>query len=448
MRITLVLSAATLAASLLLGGGTGRGLLSDLLPELLALTLLVWVGPRAWPLLRRDRLLSVLVLGAIAVPIMQLIPLPPALWGALPGRGPILAAFTTAGVSAPWAPLSLAPGATWRAGFSLLPGLALCLANLALDAAARRRLIFLALAIGVVSVPLGMLQVLSGSNSPLDFYAGGEPSSGRASGFFANPNHTATYLAMLIPLAAAVTTRRSERHHSVPSLAIAGSLIVVFLLGLALTGSRSVLILGLLALAATAVVLLRPQLAALRRRRGAWLAALIGGLALAPLALGMGLLQILQRFGAADVADDLRWTIARVTWGAVWPYFPAGAGGGAFEAVYQRHEPASALIFQLVNHAHNDWLELLLETGALGGVLLLLWVVWLARRSRHVLGAGTGEPLARAAVIGLWLVSLHSAWDYPLRTVALSALTGLLVGAATPLETPQLRDRSKLLKST
>jgi O-antigen ligase len=84
-----------------------------------------------------------------------------------------------------------------------------------------------------------------------------------------------------------------------------------------------------------------------------------------------------------------------------------------------------------VNHAHNDFLEIWLESrwvgAAIASVMLFAFIwqglrVWF-RSAAHSVDA---VMLARAAWIGLLLLLLHSLVDYPLRTTALSALAGLL----------------------
>ena len=70
-----------------------------------------------------------------------------------------------------WRPISLIPVETWRALLSLLPAVAMFLATLSLEREARQRLLLLALAIGVASALLAMLQVLGGRQSGLYFYA-------------------------------------------------------------------------------------------------------------------------------------------------------------------------------------------------------------------------------------------------------------------------------------
>ncbi|MDB5594712.1 MAG: hypothetical protein JWM36_1673 [Hyphomicrobiales bacterium] len=433
----LLLSGAVLAASLFCGGGTPRGLLSDLPPELLAVPLLLWASQRATMHWRDHRLLLSGAAALLLIPVLQLVPLPPAVWAHLPGRAPFFEGYLLAGIAPPWLPVTLTPGAAWRSLFALLPGLALFCAMLSLDLSARKKLAGLALAIGVVSIPMGMLQILGGATSPFDLFAGAGASQGRATGFFANPNHFASFLALLVPLAAALWRPAPASAGQRPSaLTLVGGLALIFglLLGLTLTGSRSVLILGALALLASFGLIWRQPLQILLSRRAAWLVAVAGLLAAAPLALGMGLATILGRVATVDVAEDARWTVALGSWTALKPYWPVGAGVGAFDAIYQRHETGALMLAQFVNHAHNDWLEIVLEAGVPGVVGLGLWLAFLTLATVRLTRSGGDrtDALAAAALIGLWLLSLHSLWDYPLRTVALSACFGLLAGLTRP----------------
>jgi hypothetical protein len=81
------------------------------------------------------------------------------------------------------------------------------------------------------------------------------------------------------------------------------------------------------------------------------------------------------------------------------------------------------------NHAHNDVLELWLTTGAVGLVLMGMFMVWLLLRSveiwRRAPASGAGEldwTLARGATIVVALLVAHSVVDYPLRTGAMMAV--------------------------
>ena len=82
------LTALTLLAALLLGGGTRGGFLSDALLQLLAIPLLLLSASRLGDLfwrhrakLRELRWELVFCLAVVLVPLIQLVPLPPALAG-------------------------------------------------------------------------------------------------------------------------------------------------------------------------------------------------------------------------------------------------------------------------------------------------------------------------------------------------------------------------------
>ena len=420
----LLLSGAVFALCLIVGGSRAGALL----PQLLALPLIALTLPVA--LARRDafgRLGWILVAGLVAVPLLQVIPLPPSIWTALPGRAPVAEAFATEGAPAPWLAISLQPEETWRSAVALLPGLSLFLAAFSLGSRQRYQLVGVAVSVGFVSVLLAMLQVIGGPGNPLDFY----DVAGKGVGFFVNNNHFATFLAMLIPVSVALLAEKNDEAVVQPWI-VGGALVVMLLLGLALTGSRSALGLGILAVLASWLLIMRPVFGEGMKRRTALLAGAVAALVFAPIALGMGLMGILDRFGRSDLVDDARWTIFRVTWRAALDYLPFGSGLGTFQRVYQWHEPPNALMAEVINNAHNDWLELFLETGLFGAALMLLWIVWLASTAVVAFGRG-GSPnarLAKAAVIALGLACLHSFWEYPLRATGLGAFFGLLCAVA------------------
>jgi hypothetical protein len=432
-----LLACVALTAALLFGGGTRQGLGSDAIPELVALPLLALALPRALPFLKRSPGAFALLIGVIALPCAQLIPLPSWLWRALPGRQPLVDIFMAAGIPLSWRPLTLIPGATWRALLALLPPAAIFLAALSLDRDARKLLALVAVAIGVASVAVAMLQVIGGQGSGLYFFD--VTNVGRGVGFFANENHFGAFEYALLPLSVAALTELPIRSYAL-ALAVLGVVVAALLFGVSLSGSRAAIILGGLSIVATLAIMLRPEVAKLGRRRA--LGLVIGlGLMLLPLMLGLGMLAIFERFATRDVAEDARWTLAAVTWRALWSYFPFGSGFGTFPSVYPLHERVVDLIPEFVNRAHDDLLEILLEGGLASLALLLGFVVWLCLSTRRAL-VGDMEVdgrQARAGVIVMWLLLLHSLVDYPLRTIALGSVFALC--AAFQFKPPPVDDR-------
>jgi O-antigen ligase len=410
------LCAAVLGTSFVFGGATRQSLVSEAIPELVSLPLVAFALPKATPFLKRFPSASALLIGLIILPCIQLIPLPPGLWSALPGRSPITDILTTAEAPMSWRPISLIPIETWRAFLSLLPAVAVFLATLSLEREARRRLLLFSVATGVACAVLAMLQVLGG------FYFYAVTNVGRGVGFFANANHFAAFEYALLPLGAAALAETRARS-SAFLVATVGCVVPALLFGLALSGSRSAMILGSVSGLATLAFVLSPELGMLGRRRAlTWAAAI--ALVLLPVAMGLGLLQILSRFGEDNLTADARWRIFANVWTAIWSYFPVGAGVGTFLDVYPIHERVADLTPAMVNRAHNDGLETLFEGGAASFLLLLGFLVWLGAATYRVLvreDAVEGRQ-ARAGAIAMWLLLIHSLWDYPLRTIALETL--------------------------
>src|SRR5690348_6964908 len=125
--------------AMLFGAGGVQGW-SDAVVQLAALPLLAWALFRLNPsqLGRGGQWAIVLLCAILALPLLQLIPLPPSLWSGLPSRQEYASAYDAAGMAVPWLPISLDPSATWLGLLSLLPATAIFLAMLSLEQRSRR----------------------------------------------------------------------------------------------------------------------------------------------------------------------------------------------------------------------------------------------------------------------------------------------------------------------
>ena len=192
------------------------------------------------------------------VPLVQLVPLPPEVWTALPNREPIASTFGLLQQDLPWMPISVSPRATALSALSLLPPLAIFLAMLSLGNPERRLMSLVVLAVGVLSVVVGLNQVAQGPASPLRFFAQTNPTE--AVGFFANRNHFAAllYAVMLIAAAWAVeaaiafeTGRRPREGGGIVALAATFTVMVALVAAQAMARSRAGLGLTIVALSGT-----------------------------------------------------------------------------------------------------------------------------------------------------------------------------------------------------
>jgi O-antigen ligase len=407
----------------LAGGASRAGEPAQLVARLAAIVVL---AATLWPLefaaLRKHRPLVLFALACVALPLAQLIPMPPALWAILPGHA-AYAQIAGATATEGWRPLSLTPDLTANAVQALLVPAAALLAALHLEAPDRKALAILIIAAAVASAMLGLAQLGIGGNQLRLF----EQSSEEAPvGLFANRNHQATFLACSLPLCAAVLPRTDDpRARAVMAAMLVPAALTVGAVVL-LTGSR----MGMLALVVAVLgagwilkargLLRRP---ASRLAVAAWCA---GGLAIALIAGAVFLESgILDRFGGEHIAADIRGAALPSLVATAAAFFPTGAGFGGFDSVYRQFEPDALLSTIYLNQAHNEPLQLLIEGGIPALLLLLLFILWWARSAAAIVrgdGEASRRSLPRAAVVVTAVLMASSLVDYPLRTPLLAAL--------------------------
>jgi len=459
---TFLLCCLVLCAALLFCGGTHRGFYADIGLELLAIPLL---AAALWPAFSRDGprrkeariCLAVTLIAAFAV-FIEIIPLPFAYWREARGivPGPLIPAL--ASEAAAFSTLSLTPQASWAAGASLIPPLAIFGAVLHFDHQQRRLLSFLVLGFGAVSLILGFLQVLQGETSALRFYEFTNPSD--AVGFFANRNHFAALLNVTLVLAAywlfcvsgKTGTGLASTNRIVLWLALTASLLVADFSGLAMARSRAGAVLAMGVLAGSVLMTLRtgnPAGRAERRGLGrkSKVALLVSVFALMFTA-EFGLGGLLLRLETSPI-DDLRVPLNQSAFETFPKVLPFGTGLGSFPELYAAVEKPENAFAGFANRAHNDLAEILLETGLIGALLLIGFLAWFLRQSYHAWGRLAGGQdaeslvLLRASTLILGVLLLHSLVDYPLRTGALGAVFACVAAIlASPAPLTKVRPHS------
>jgi O-antigen ligase len=416
-----------LAFSFVFGGASRENALRLALVELAALPLLVLAASRLiqsgqW---RAHRFALGLVGGIAIIPLVQLIPLPPAIWTGLAGRSEIVLALQLAGLEPAWLQLSLSPDLTWQAFLALLPPIAAFLGILSIPQSTTARLIGIYLVAAVLSVLLGAAQLASGGQQ---LYVWATTAAGSVNGLFANRNHLATLLVALLPFATVMGAAALRRRHDDRRLPLwfGAVFIGIVVIGLAAIRSRA----GVILLGPSIILsLLAAWIAAGRGRPGPVLigaaAVLVAGLVAVS---AVALPPVLERFDS-QAAPEGRFENWPIVAQASDDYLPLGSGIGSFDAVFRSVEPLETLDPTFFNHAHNDYLETWLEAGWLGGALLIAFLVWFGRRAWAAWRAGTSRErdLQRAASVGILMILLHSAVDYPLRTAALAVLFAVCV---------------------
>lgn len=415
--VTEVLLALTLAAAILLGGTARMPVVSVSLIFLTSSALAAWAmthgAVRAFstlPLLTRVFLLLVPSLW-----LVQLIPLPPAIWGALPGREVPKRIFELLGTDDDFHPLSLTPWQTLFRLVMLLPPAAVFAAALTLDRQGRERCVAIVLALAAVSILVGLLQVTS-RGALLNFYNSDHHKN--LVGFFTNRNHQGLFIAIAGILAVEMVHRRFAD----PRKALATALILSMMFIAAAVGtlSRAGLTLTFVGLSAICLMLFASNWSRQRFVR-VGLALLTVPTVLFALSFNPVVERTLARFG--DVSGDGRWEIWKMSFPLLREYMPWGSGFGSFVDSYRVIERLDDVIPKYVNHAHNDYLEFVIEAGVPAIGLLGLFAAVMIRAAGAVGRAGSKRAaFSLSAGLAIGLAAAHSIVDYPLRTTALATL--------------------------
>jgi O-antigen ligase len=387
--------------------------------------------------------------GFVALGLLQLVPLPDRLHALVaPGSHAVwhpAAAQVAAVLGTAARPVSVDPDTTLR-GIALTGGLAL-LALLAAPALSRPdRAVRAVAVVGVGGVALSAYAIFARARFGALLYGTIAVPTVRPFGPFVNKNHFAGWIAMATLLAAGLALGLADRARgrggdwTTDPRSGGVILSIVAALAMALGGLTSLSRGGTVALAAGALCLVtlrlfrggRPRGAGsvLRgRRAGPWPSLVLVGV-LGSILVALVPPEARERMrslsGASFRLDTWRDTLRLAASSPV-----LGHGLGAFHDAYPRFKRGHATV--RVEHAENDYLETLAETGGAGLALALLGfglVLAAAGKGiaegpdRAVRGIGTGALAALAAL------AVHSAVDFDLRIPSNAALAALAAAVA------------------
>ncbi|HTG11828.1 MAG TPA: O-antigen ligase family protein, partial [Candidatus Eisenbacteria bacterium] len=284
--------------------------------------------------------------------------------------------------------------------------------------------------------------------------------TGRLSGTFANPDHFGAWLTMLIFLGiGALLARRGSaagtssfrqllRSPAKREEAVRGYLpaiaLVTMAVALIFTLSRGAVVSALVSL--LMVLALFRALSRIRRSL-----AMVGALLIATVgyAAWIGFQPFLERVWHADYTGRWVQTLSSLPMLRSFPLL--GVGLGTYQDIYLRYQPAVLNPGRVYyTYAHNDLLQVVLELGVLGTVLILglFWRTIQDLLSAHLLGraacpVGGGEAegarrndpfsvgLAVGALGGVLALLVHSLFDFAARIPANGVLAATCLGIAT-----------------
>jgi O-antigen ligase len=283
-----------------------------------------------------------------------------------------------------------------------------------------RQLVWFLLSLGFVVSLFGIIQHFT-FNGKLYWFVSLPPGAGPF-GPFVDGDHFAGFVELIAPLGLALLLFRSWRREQVTLLLL---FTIVPIGALILSASRG----GIICLTlefALLIFLSRRHRIGRRQLLGAAAVVLVAG----NFIVWLGVSKAIERFEQLThegISGELRVSIYQDTWRIILDHPWVGTGLGTLGTVYPRY--ASFYNGLTVDHAHNDYLELLAETGIVGGLFGLSFFAFLCWRGLSVLKSQR-NPVVRATIAGSLTACagllLHSLVDFNLHIPSNSLIFLLL----------------------
>ena len=387
----------------------------------------------AWPRhlkLGRFRGPLILIAGVAGVGVMQIVPLPNAIWQSLPGRTAIVDGYANLNMTMPSLPISMNFEATIVSLSYLLPPAFILLLAARMGLKEMRQLLsWFVVGMAFSSVSLGLAQVIAGPDSALylyDFTSGELPV-----GFFSNVNHQATLMLMAIPfagflLADLIRNWETNDGNVAAMIVLLGALFCI-MTGLLAAGSVAgyILFAPVMAMVLLAMQKTGKKVSILWMRIG-----VLGMLALTTILVATS--PVLENLGVTSFSNEegSRIYMWSITLYAIRDHWLFGSGWGTYESVIPSYENPNAVTASFIAKAHNDYLQTIMEGGVLGLGLVLLALLWVGRefvRLWSLRPSAMPVSLRKFVLVSIFAVILHSLVDYPLRTPGIAAMLALCV---------------------
>jgi len=370
---------------------------------------------------RQEKILLAVPAALIAYGLVQIVPLPQAIVGVLSPAAYRVYRYYSVG-AAGFMPLSLD---TYRTTIELLRETAALIVFLIVVKSGRetgvlRRMMRYLVVAGFC---ISMVAIVQKATWNGEIYWFRELSlGGTPFGPFVNRNHFAGFIGMIVPLGLglALTERQKEKK------VLFGFLSVVMAVALCFSLSRGGITGFVAGVAMFAFLVGKDKV----QKRGVWLVGLFLIVLLTYL-LYLGVAPIVTRFYSTDITTEQRLTVWTATIGAIRDYWFAGSGPGTFIDLFPLYSPAG--VQSIYDHAHNDYLEFILENGAVGTLILgafaVLVLLAISRRKIH----GRNGTMRIAALSSVFSMAVHSVFDFNLHILSNLLLFACVLGMAVGL---------------
>jgi O-antigen ligase len=155
----------------------------------------------------------------------------------------------------------------------------------------------------------------------------------------------------------------------------------------------------------------------------------------------LGASPVIERFAKSGVTDAQRLSawVGTLTAFRDFPLF--GSGMGTFPYIFKIYQPEGLPGFW--DHAHNDYLELLLEGGIIGVLVLAVFMLSILIRILKAPWDERGTYLGAAFLSSITTMAVHSIVDFNLHIPSNAILFSLILGLAANMSRGELQKETE-----
>ena len=244
-----------------------------------------------------------------------------------------------------------------------------------------------------------------------------ETTVGNPFGPFVNRNHYAGLIGMIIPLTLGYAFTRKRRERQL----LFGFFGLIMAVSLFLSLSRGGIISFLAAMVLLTIYLLWDKF---KTNKKLALAAFGGVLCLYLFYVGIN--PVIDRFYQTDISREARFTIWSETFRAFQDFYLTGSGFGTFINVIPLYASRPTLL--IYDHAHNDYLEFILEAGVTGTILFITFMYFFIRKTIQGRWDGKSGITRVSMIASITTIIIHSIFDFNLHIPSNALMFALVMG--------------------
>ena len=414
----------------------------------------------------RNKYQAIFFFGFLAICVFQVIPLPEQIIKILSGES-LNIWNTTQGIleklgygeSKNYFTISLYPYATWKNTILLISYFAFgfIIADFINTRRKVKFILFVVLITLTIESIIGIYQYIT--NNPIFF----EGSRSFATGTYFNRNHYIGFIELTLPLFIGFifTSWRFGSNKNLKSLikesdTLMKSVLFLFLVGIAFMSLLfSLSRMGIFSFLISLIFFYLVYKNYYKNINTSWFLILIIFVGVT-FGLFIGLLTLFERFVDIGLRPDLRFSLWTDSF-RIFKSFPLfGTGLATFEYVFQSYR--TLLISSVFNYTHNDYLQLLFETGLVGFGFIITSLTLFFRSSIKTLNNlyrvhdDFGFFICLGALTGIVSILIHSLADFnlhiPANAIYFSLLVGLVKSTSNISEIHLKKNLTHLDKST